>query len=235
MNERRTTLALLPGLDGTGIRFKPFIAALPPSLPVHVVAYPTSASWSVEEYARFAATRLPSGPLVIFAESFSGLVALELLRSRQANMKALILCASFAEPVHPWLLQLLTRIPGLGSLVRNAPDFMWKLCGTGFHVAPGQLQLLREAIEKLPSAVLVHRLRLVASQRSSLREETHVPCYYLQAVHDRLVPAHAATWFEHRFKSFHLIQIDGPHAVVQTAARECARWVADIMIQIENC
>lgn len=234
MNTQQITLVLLPGLDGTGIRFEPFIAALPRDIPLQVISYPTSASWPIEKYAQFAESLLPSGPIVIFAESFSGLVAVRLLASRRTRIEAIILCACFAEPVHPWLLQVLTRIPGVGALVHTAPDFMWQLCCIGFHSARDQVQLLRNAIEKVPSAVLIHRLRLVASERSLLREEPQVPCYYLQAAHDRLVPARAAVWFEHRFRSFQLIRINGPHAIVQTAAHECAQWVVNIFSQMGN-
>ena len=34
------TLVLLPGMDGSGTLFEPFLRALPPDLPVKVLRYP---------------------------------------------------------------------------------------------------------------------------------------------------------------------------------------------------
>lgn len=231
----RIRLVMLPGLDGTGTRFEPLIAALPQDIDVKVITYPTSpsASWPIEQYAQFAASELPVGPVVVFAESFSGLVALHLLALRRNDVKALILCGCFAEPPHP-LLPAVTKLSALAPLIYVAPDFVLKLCCVGFRATRDQVQLLRNAVATVPPAVLVQRLRLVANTRCTLHEEPHIPCYYFQATRDLLVPARAAVWFKRHFARFQLFRMEGPHALIQTAAAECAQRVAEILKQTET-
>lgn len=226
---------MLPGLDGTGIRFEPLLGALPRDVDVQSISYPTSpsVSWSIQDYAQFTASQLPPGPIVLFAESFSGLVALQLLTLRRADIKALILCGCFAEPPHP-LLSVVIRIPGLGPLIHAAPDFVWKICCLGFRASRDQVRLLRNSIAKVPPVVLLQRLRLVATTRCLAHEEAEIPCFYLQATRDLLVPAHAAAWFQRHFKQFQLFRMKGPHAMVQTAARDCAQRVVEVLSEVEG-
>ncbi|MEW6284578.1 MAG: alpha/beta hydrolase, partial [Candidatus Eremiobacterota bacterium] len=62
-------LLLLPGLDGTGRMFEPFLRGLPPGLEVSVTAYPDRLQpyADLERYLSW-----PEGPCVLVAESFSG-------------------------------------------------------------------------------------------------------------------------------------------------------------------
>jgi surfactin synthase thioesterase subunit len=63
-----TTLVLLPGLDGTGRLFKPFLRELPADWRVIVVVYPMDARLGYAELAALALSGLPAeGPLVLLA------------------------------------------------------------------------------------------------------------------------------------------------------------------------
>jgi len=42
-------VVLLPGLDGTGILFKPFIDALPSEANIQVISYPSATKLSYQE------------------------------------------------------------------------------------------------------------------------------------------------------------------------------------------
>ncbi|WP_228488314.1 hypothetical protein [Caenimonas koreensis] len=57
----KTTLVLLPGMDGTGDLFAPFIAAW--KGPVHVVRYPTDTALNYQELTAFARRANMSKPL----------------------------------------------------------------------------------------------------------------------------------------------------------------------------
>ena len=54
------TLVLLPGMDGTGELFGPFIDALGPAQPVQVLRYPTDRPWGYTELLPWAAQQLPT-------------------------------------------------------------------------------------------------------------------------------------------------------------------------------
>jgi hypothetical protein len=76
------TLVLLPGMDGTGTLFEPFVAALGHEFAVKVVDYPRAEPLGYEQLELFATAALPSeGPLILLGESFSGPIAVALAAS----------------------------------------------------------------------------------------------------------------------------------------------------------
>ena len=111
----------MPGIDGTGIFFEPLIDALPPDIPVSVITYPPNAILSLEEHARFITKHFPTDNVIIVAESFSGLVGLELLHLRPREVKGAVFSAAFALPLHRTLIHGLSLVPGMESLVRKLP------------------------------------------------------------------------------------------------------------------
>ena len=73
-------LVLLPGLDGTGAMFAPLLRVLPKDVLVESVTYPESLE-RFDEYVKFAAAALHSvADAVLIAKSFSGPIAISLLR-----------------------------------------------------------------------------------------------------------------------------------------------------------
>jgi pimeloyl-[acyl-carrier protein] methyl ester esterase len=223
------TLVLLPGLDGTGMLFRPFIDALPPGVHPLVIDYPPNTQLSLMELTRLVASRLPEGRIVLLAESFSGLVALTLLASRLRPIDAIVFCASFAEPPKSWLKYLVHLSLFAGSFVRFAPSFcMRRLClGRGDCMEP--FTRLKQALSEVSPQVLAHRFRLIATERISAPGRFDVPCYYLQAKHDHLVPSRSVDWFERHFKNFHLEEVDGPHFLLQAKPGDCARRVVTMV------
>jgi pimeloyl-ACP methyl ester carboxylesterase len=93
-------LALLPGLDGTGLLFRAFVAALP-DVDTKIVSYPHDKVLSLDEHARRVIRQLPGDKTVLVAESFSGLVALRALQEAPSRIAAVIFVGAFAEPPRP--------------------------------------------------------------------------------------------------------------------------------------
>ena len=52
-------LVMLPGLDGTGLLFKPLIGCLPERFTVDVISYPTDHVLAYDELVEFVRKRLP--------------------------------------------------------------------------------------------------------------------------------------------------------------------------------
>ncbi|WP_148665463.1 alpha/beta fold hydrolase [Sulfurifustis variabilis] len=223
------TLVLMPGLDGTGLLFERFVGALPNDIPVRTLAYPRDVPLSLPQYAELAARDLPSGRTVLLAESFSSLVALALLAGGAVSPRAIVFCAGFAEPPRPLLLGLARMIPGTGTLIRHAPDVLLRYSCLGGSRDPALLAWLRSALARVSPVVLEQRLALIGQRRRFFRERCTVPCHYLQAGNDRLVPAGAARWFDAHFASCNVQRIEGPHFLLQTRPEECARRVTEIV------
>ena len=226
------TLALLPGLHGTGGLYQPFVRALPHEVRTRVVAFPATGRRSIEEYARLAASQLPEGPVVLLAESFSGLVALALLASGAASPRAVVFCASFAEPPRPFLLGLTRLVPRLGSLIQHAPSMLLRWFAIGWTAGGQELALLRAELSEASPGVLAHRLRLVATYQAPEIGRSAIPCYYLQGTRDRLVPSRAARWFQRHFTSFRVERLEGPHFLLLAEPQECARRVVRILEEV---
>ena len=91
-------LILPPGLDGTGRLFEPLVQALPSHISPVVISYPNDKPLSYAELLRFVERLVPSNEgYVLLAESFSGPVAIEISATHPANLKALILSATFVS------------------------------------------------------------------------------------------------------------------------------------------
>lgn len=223
------TLVLLPGLDGTGLLFEPLLAVLPSHIRTHVVSYPPDQPLSLAEYAALVRKHLPKGDVVLLAESFSGLVALSLLVEGVASIKAVIFVAAFAEPPRPYLLRLAPLIPHAGSVLRSAPAFLLRQFCLGRFASSQQLAAVRRALAMVTPDVLSHRLSLVAARRSIFNQRFSVPCHYVQASEDHLVPKGAARWFAAHFDAFHLETIDGPHFLLHMRAGECGGIIAGVV------
>jgi pimeloyl-ACP methyl ester carboxylesterase len=227
--KQEVTLILLPGLDGTGVLFKPFIEVLPPHIKAQVIAYPQDKILSVAAHAQFVASQIPHGRIVILAESFSGLVALALLESGDVDVEAVVFCNSFANPPRPWLLRLAKMVPGSGLFIRSTPAFVLRRYCIGPDTNTNQIDSIQSTLSRISPKVLSHRLRLIATHRSTESTQYAKSCYYLQGTDDRLVPPSAAHWFKQHFKSFQLTPLKGPHFLLQAKPNECAKQLVDIV------
>ena len=69
-------IVLLPGLDGTGELFKPFIDSLPPGIEPILVSYPPKEKLGYGELSDYVMSRLPKDEeYLLVGESFSGPIA----------------------------------------------------------------------------------------------------------------------------------------------------------------
>jgi pimeloyl-ACP methyl ester carboxylesterase len=112
-------IALLPGLDGTGLLFGPALDACPDGVRPVVLPLPDLEARSYAELADHLAPRLPKDePFLLLGESFSGPLALELAARRPDGLAGVVLVASFVtSPVPrgigrlPWTLAFRVRRP----------------------------------------------------------------------------------------------------------------------------
>lgn len=223
----------MPGIDGTGMFFEPLIHVLPQDIPVSVVAYPQNAILSLEEHARFVAQHFPTDSVIAVAESFSGLVALELLHLRPREVKGIVFSAAFAEPLHGTLIHCLSLIPGIEKIVTQLPPSLLGRFLFGPFSNKELETLLARNLPRIDTKCLKNRAGIITKGYPLLDERFDIPCLYLQATRDKVVPPGAASWFADHFKSFECTRIDTTHCLLQTKPAECsARILAFIQGQI---
>jgi pimeloyl-ACP methyl ester carboxylesterase len=217
-------LVLLPGLDGTGDLFAPFVAAMrqsEPAVECQVVAYPPDREMNYAEHEAFARERLPNDDYVLLAESFSGPVGVSIAASEPPNLRGLIFCCSFASNPLSWFGPL-SRLIKLFPATKMPPELFAPFLYAG-HATP---ELRREhsgAMAKVSARTLRGRVASILSvDYSQQLRRIRVPMLYLLARRDRLIRRSAFNKIDRLRPDIQLQQIDAPHFLLQTQPAQAA-------------
>jgi pimeloyl-ACP methyl ester carboxylesterase len=224
-NSSRPTLVLLPGLDGTGKLFSDFVRALGPDIDAQIVPYPVDQPMGYAELEALVRAALPADRrFVVLGESFSGPIAIQIGADPPAGLAGVILCGTFARNPYPllgWAKPLAAWFP-LKSLPRwlRAP-LMWGSLAA--ERAPAQLNRAMAAVSE---DVIRHRIAaLLAVDASGALARVELPVLVLQAAHDLVIPRSATQWILETASHAQLVEIEGPHLLLQTRPEECAAAV----------
>lgn len=222
----------MPGLDGTGKSFEPILPLLPADCRVTVVRYPTARLLSFEETVECAASQIPTGHTpVVIAESFSGPVAVSMIASGRVRARALVLCATFARSPHPviWRIASFFR---LTMLIRaDMPKALFKFFTGDGAQAKALLPLWKKVHAEVPPEILSSRLSLINTLNVTpdLRK-LNIPCLYIQASKDRMVPSRCLTDFENNIPHLAVKKIEGPHFILQACPEPCLMAVKEFLL-----
>lgn len=222
-------LFLLPGLDGTGLLFEPLLTEMPVNAKISIIRYPTTQPFSYSQLSDYVAHQLPHNQeLVLLAESFSGPVAIELLKiTPLKKIKGVIFCATFAQAPSSLLLTIAQFLPLTLLLRFPIPSLAirWYCLD---KTAPQTLVILcRKALTEVQPRILAQRIRelTVVNATSALENLEKIPCCYIQATDDKLVSCHCLTSFQQAIPNLSVTAIKGPHFVLQTRPKECAEII----------
>ncbi|MBI3269433.1 MAG: alpha/beta hydrolase [Planctomycetes bacterium] len=226
MRMRPIRLVLLPGMDGTGILFRPLLEALPSELLPVVVSYPPDQALGYSELLPLVEAALPKGePFLLLAESFSGPLAIRAAARRPAGLCGLVLSASFAKSPFRRLPSLVIRLL-CGLILRAGPKALASPFLLGFDPPPALKALLLEALSTPSTAVLSLRLReLLAVDATAELRGCPVPILCLAAARDRVLPGSAYAHVLDAFPAAKSVTLDGPHLLLQRAPRAAAEAV----------
>lgn len=223
------TLVLLPGMDGTGIFFEDFSAALQPEFKPIIVRYPNDPSLGYTELKAVARAALPlDEPFLVLGESFSGPIAISIAASNPAGLLGLVLCVTFARNPHP-LLPLVTAI--LKTLPAwRVPRFIQQPNLFGRFNSPYLRAKLRDVRGLVSQKTLKSRLEAVASIDVSdkLRRVT-VPTQYLRAKNDRVISRASCDYIGKMHPNVEVAELDAPHLLLQTVPQAAKTAIADFV------
>ena len=214
------TLVLLPGMDGTGVFFSDFAAALGNEFKPLVVAYPDDPSLGYPELESLARAALPQNePFLLLGESFSGPIAISIAASRPPGLAGVILCVTFARNPHP-LLPLVTSILKPFPPVR-LPAFIQHRNLFGKHDSPRLRAKLREVRSRVSYKTLKARLEAVAriDVSEKLRGLT-VPVLDLRAQDDRVVSRASGEYVRKILPRADAVELDASHQLLQTVPQD---------------
>jgi pimeloyl-ACP methyl ester carboxylesterase len=215
MNE--AALVLLPGLDGSGVLFRPLLGHLPSTLRPIVLSYPPDQMLGYDELLPIVLAALPTtSPFVLLGESFAGPLALKVAATRPHGLGAVILCATFIRnPV--WFRPAWLRYFSRPVAFRFFPVAQrCKALLAGYSTS--ELRALSsEALSQVRPEVLAHRVRTVLEV--DVRQELAdcpVPILYLRGDRDYVVPRHNMSEIAAARPSVQIARLPAPHMVLQT-------------------
>jgi pimeloyl-ACP methyl ester carboxylesterase len=234
MSQGTIKLVFMPGLDGTGISFEPLSKFLSENIAATVVRYPADRLLSFEEIVACAYDQIKGDQDIIVAESFSGPVAISLIAPGRVKVKGLILCATFAKAPRRTMLKMLCWLPLELGLRLPFQRVLLRLI-LGDRKAIGTLFPIWQRLKAtVPARVLAHRIRLLSllDVRRLLPELT-IPCWYIQATEDRLLPSSVLDFVQ---AMPHLVvrKLTGPHFILQAEPEASAAIINEFINFVEK-
>jgi pimeloyl-ACP methyl ester carboxylesterase len=220
----KTELLLLPGMDGTGQLFGPFVDALPRDVSARILSYPSDRVMTYEALLSWMEEQIePSIRHVIVAESFSGPLAIEYAHRRSADIAAVILCASFVSNPFPHILQWLPGLACKSLFAISPPSVALRTWMLDFRAPAELVSDVQKAIRQVRPAVLAARIRELASVNVADKlRELRVPVLYLAAAQDRLVGQRGVKQVQAAAPGVDFRVLNGPHLLLQSRPGEAA-------------
>jgi len=224
---KSVSLVLLPGLDGTGLLFKPLVAALPAAITPTIVPYPGDRHLTYQQLLPLALKALPqSNPFILLGESFSGPLAAMIAAERPKNLVGLILCASFVTK--PWRF-VSPAIPILarGPIFNLYMPYKRIRARLGGYSTPERRSLIEQMHKLVPPHVFASRVRMVfnVDAREALRS-CDVPMLYLKAARDIVVPGRNLRVVQQIKPGVQVVTIGSSHMILQRHPIEAAEAIS---------
>jgi pimeloyl-ACP methyl ester carboxylesterase len=221
-------LILLPGLDGTGILFEPLAMELNGQVPLRVMRYPAEQGLSYEALADFVLNQIEGlARIILVAESFSGPVAVLLAKRLGHRLEGIVFCATFARSPRPFLLQMARLVPLTWLCQQNLTRRLHRRYLRHSSLDEQCVQLFETVFQQHLPQILAARLgRVRCVDVTDRLVDIQVPCCYIQARQDKVVPADCVQPFLGRLKSLDLQTINGPHFILQARPKECAAVIS---------
>jgi pimeloyl-ACP methyl ester carboxylesterase len=216
-----THIVLLPGMDGTGELFAPFVAAAPPAFTTQVVAFPPDEALGYAELADRVRPSLPQeAPWMLLGESFSGPLALQLAAEEPPGLVGVVLCATFLRaPPGARFLSVMGSVAGRVE----PPEAV-----VGAALTGGDRALAADVLRAMSSTTAEVRQRrflaIAEVDAADALRSLSVPVLALVATEDRVVGRRALRRIRDARPDTVVAKLPGPHLVLQSRPDDA--WAA---------
>jgi pimeloyl-ACP methyl ester carboxylesterase len=225
----RTTLVLLPGLDGTEIFFAPLLASLPDWIDPVVVTYPAGGPNGYEDLAPIVDRAVDGlGRFAILGWSFGGPLALGVAAKRPSQVSHVVLCSSFVKPPRPglvaWRFAAIGPVIGAVRALRRLRLLVPGWATTEFRKAKAKTW------RRVKSGVLASRVQAVLGvDASRLLEDCRASILYLAATRDEVVSRGSIDEVLALAPGTRVEEIEGPHFALFTNPSRSAQCIAGFL------
>ena len=228
-------IVLLPGLDGTGELFEPFLPALPPELDPIVVRYPRHEVLGYDELVAFARRALPDEPFLLLGESFSGPVAMRLAASAPPGLVGLVLVATFHRRPVGAPLAWLRPFVGPALFSRPPPAMMIRRLLAGGDAPRALVDAFRASIGSVSGAVVARRVEAVLDvDVTEALSRVRVPTLYLAAEREGLLRRGMPGDLRAILESLEVTSLPTPHLVLQREPAAAAAAIAELARRVSR-
>ncbi|MBQ4810359.1 alpha/beta hydrolase [Pseudoalteromonas luteoviolacea] len=220
-------LVFLPGMDGTGILFEPIKKCIAESCSYEVVTLSSLSSNNPKEQAVEIAEQFKSEEIVIFAESYSGLIAYELCQLSGVTVKHVFFAASFLS--RPSLLAKFSALIPLSMMRHRIVPFAilsYLLFGSANRTE--LVKLFYKALDNVSNKALKERLKIIRRAIEPV-EKIQQPTTYLNASADYLVNKKVISAFKRVCLELNVVNIQGGHFIAQSNPEKCWQEVSRII------
>jgi pimeloyl-ACP methyl ester carboxylesterase len=206
-------------MDGTGVLFRPLLAALGPGESASVLAYPGDQPLGYDALLSLVLRSLAAEkPFALVAESFSGPLALKVAALCPPRLAAVILCATFVTNPRP-LVPSWCAVAVCPALFALVPAFVRTRALLGGYASSTALRALcAEAYKLVRPEVLAGRARaiLTVNAEQELRACPY-PVLYIRGRYDRVVPEGNLQRIQQCKRGIQVVTVEAPHLVLQVA------------------
>ncbi len=211
-------------MDGTGDLFAPLISRLSQHFTHQVVTYADNDATYDQHISEVQALLPTDRPYLLVAESYSGPVAVAIAAQQPSGLAGLVLCASFLRCPRATLTtinRLLRMVPPVRVPTALVIPFI-----LGSYATKSLRRLVSGTARKVSPRTLLARLSNIARVDVSVSaKKVVVPCLYLRARSDRLVPRAASEAVREAINSSEVVELAGPHLLLQANAAEAAKEI----------
>lgn len=206
---------MLPGFHGSAKLFSSLVKALGDAIDVHPLGFKSYDS--LTEHADAISPLLPQEGSFLLAESFSGLIALQLAARQPGRFKGLILSATFAQSPFLALCKIGARLPTSCYKPNPVRQLILKhFCLNGIHNPSLEVEILQAVNEVEPTAVKKRFRVLASADLTGLLPTITTPVLILESSCDRIVPTSRIDALLAGLPNAQRRKISGPHLILQT-------------------
>lgn len=223
-------IIILPGLDGTGLMLSDFEHSLNKYHDAEIIIYPHDRKSSYDELTEIIIPKLPTHEdYIVIAESYAGPLSILIAQQKLPHLSAIIFAASFANRPNfvPKPMSSLAKIISFSSpLIQkiSRPMLFGKWGKSSLYKA------MQNALNKVSHDVLLQRIYdLMHVNELPVLKNLTLPMLYIKPTSDRLVTKQASKAMKKANPSIDMIEIDGPHFILQCQPKKCAKIVKNFI------
>ncbi len=205
-------IILLPGVDGTGILFEPFVDTFKADVPVEVIPLTKDSDQSILNQVSIIEEAVGDEEIILIVESYSGLLAYELAKRNKLHIKQIFFFGCFLQP--PSFIGKIGRFLPV-RLLNIIPDKLLSHILFNRWSSPELIALFRKAVESVNFPNLKQRLKTIATYQKPT-QPIDVPCVYVQGTMDNLVNAYNVKAFEELCSDLQVEVVEATHMLLQT-------------------